>query len=274
MKQISPFLVALSLLAGPALGQVDAIAGAQFLQGGTMPDGRLLAAIKIQLAPAWKTYWRQPGIGGGIPPQFDWSGSQNLGDVALMWPTPLVWGDEGMTNIGYQGHMIVPIIITPKDAALPVSIALKVDLGVCKDICVPAQVSVGGTLADALADMADTPPVPAPEINAALGDMPILAHDIAGASWHCTAVPIKDGMRVTAHIILPDMGGGETVVIEHRNAKIWASGAELHRNGAELIAVADLVPPEAAPFALQGADLRLTVLAKGQAVDMSDCPLN
>ena len=273
MRRNSFLSLALALFGCPALGQVDGIAGAQLLMGGTMPDGRLLAALHIQLTPDWKTYWRQPGEGGGIPPQFDWSGSKNLGEVAMMWPKPMVWGDGGMTNIGYQGHMIVPIIITPQDAALPVFVALKVDLGVCKDICVPAQVSVGGTVADALADMAQPPTLPAPEITAAMADMPILAAQIAGASWRCTAMPIKDGMQVTAHITLPNLEGGETVVIEHHSAKIWASGAEVQRSGAVLTAVVDLVPPEAAPFDLQGADLRLTVLTQGQAIDFPDCPL-
>ena len=33
--------------------------------------------ISFDLAPDWKTYWRSPGD-TGIPPLFDWSGSENL----------------------------------------------------------------------------------------------------------------------------------------------------------------------------------------------------
>ena len=33
--------------------------------------------LQIKLAPGWKTYWRTPGD-AGIPPHFDWVGSENL----------------------------------------------------------------------------------------------------------------------------------------------------------------------------------------------------
>ena len=46
-----------------------------------------MAAVEIRLAPGWHTYWRVPGE-AGIPPRFDWSGSQNLAAVAYEWPRP------------------------------------------------------------------------------------------------------------------------------------------------------------------------------------------
>jgi hypothetical protein len=40
------------------------------------------------------------------------------------------------------------------------------------------------------------------------------------------------------------------------------------------MAVADLVPPNAKPFDLNGNDLRLTILADGRAAELVGCPLN
>lgn len=270
MKSTTYITIALAIAASPVAGQmagqVDGIASAQLLVGGQMQDGRLLAALHITLTPDWKTYWRSPGAGGGIPPQFDWSGSANLGEVALMWPTPEVWGDAGLENIGYGGTLTVPMAITPQDAGQPVAMAMQVDLGVCKDICVPARVDLAGRVdAAALYD---------PIIMAAMANLPTPAADIDGAVWRCSTAPIKDGMQVSATITLPNLGADETVIIEHRLPNIWASGATVTRLGDQIQAVVDLVPPQAAPFDISSDDLRLTVLTNGRAVEMQGCPLN
>ena len=54
---------------------------------GAQADTRLLAdhaanapvraGVEIKLKAGWKTYWRYPGD-AGVPPRFDWSGSENL----------------------------------------------------------------------------------------------------------------------------------------------------------------------------------------------------
>ena len=57
------------------------------IEGYRTSRGTHMAALKIQLQPGWKTYWRAPGD-GGIPPQFDWSGSKNIKGVQFHWPRP------------------------------------------------------------------------------------------------------------------------------------------------------------------------------------------
>ena len=41
--------------------------------------------IEIRLDPHFKTYWRTPGD-IGLPPSFDWSGSENVRSVEVRWP--------------------------------------------------------------------------------------------------------------------------------------------------------------------------------------------
>jgi len=48
----------------------------------------LRAGIEIKLDPGWHTYWRDPGD-SGAPPSFDFSGSENVKSVDVLWPAPV-----------------------------------------------------------------------------------------------------------------------------------------------------------------------------------------
>ena len=60
----------------------------------------------------WKTYWRMPGD-AGIPPQFDWSGSQNVKSVEVLWPAPQRFIDSGGETVGYKDRVVFPLRIVP-----------------------------------------------------------------------------------------------------------------------------------------------------------------
>ncbi len=272
MKHIPPtLLIALCPLAfcpDALQAQTQGLISAEILQGGRDADGKPLAAIALTLQSGWKTYWRSPGEGGGIPPEIDWAGSQNLGAVQVMWPAPEVWGDQGMTNIGYHDALVLPVVLIPTDPALPVAVQAQISFGICKDICIPAFAALS---ADVSGDAPDNA-----EIVQAIAALPAPAAALGAANIACIAEPIKDGMRVTASLTLPPLalGAQETVVIEHADGNVWASGAQVVRQGDHLTAVADLVPPSARPFDLKGNDLHLTILAGGRAAEVIGCPLN
>ena len=116
---------------------------------GTQADVRLLAdrganaplraGVEIKLKAGWKTYWRYPGD-AGVPPRFDWSGSENLAAVDVKWPAPERFVDEsGSQSIGYHGDIVFPLIVHPADPARPVNLKLKLDFAVCEKLCVPAE---------------------------------------------------------------------------------------------------------------------------------------
>ncbi|MCP4936824.1 MAG: hypothetical protein GY927_22130 [bacterium] len=92
----------------------------------------------MQLSKGWKTYWRSPGD-SGVPPSFDWSGSDNLKHVNIQWPAPKKYKDEFSTSIGYKREVILPLKITAADAYKPVKIQLRFGYGICSDICVPVE---------------------------------------------------------------------------------------------------------------------------------------
>jgi DsbC/DsbD-like thiol-disulfide interchange protein len=93
---------------------------AELLTGWRTSDGTHIAALRLNLAEGWKTYWRVPG-NAGIPPQLDWSGSQNVASVQTHWPQPAVFEQNGMYSIGYHDELVLPIEFTPIRADLPMA---------------------------------------------------------------------------------------------------------------------------------------------------------
>jgi DsbC/DsbD-like thiol-disulfide interchange protein len=98
----------------------------------------LRAGIEMKMEPGWKTYWRYPGD-SGVPPQFDFSGSDNVASVIVQWPAPHRFADGGGQSIGYEQNVIFPLRVTPKDAGRPVRLQLAMSYAVCEKLCIPAE---------------------------------------------------------------------------------------------------------------------------------------
>lgn len=257
-------LALMALLAGPARASTDEVVlDAALLPGWATDQGTHMAALNLVLAPGWKTYWRSPGE-AGIPPAFDWSGSQNLQSVVFHWPTPQVFRSAGLLSIGYFDGMLLPIEVTAIDPSQPVRLRARVDIGVCKDICVPAMVDVAVTLTQ--------PGVGDPAIKAALLDQPMGAQEGGLTGIRCTVDATQDGLRVIATLTLPATGPDETVVIEPGMPNVWTSDTVLMRAGDTLTAAVDFVAPSGKPFALDPSAIVLTVLGGRKAIEIRGCP--
>jgi DsbC/DsbD-like thiol-disulfide interchange protein len=154
---------------------------ARLVAGGADGAARL-AAIEIVLDPGFKTYWRSPGE-SGLPPAFDWAGSENLSAAEVLWPAPHRFEDAGGVAYGYKDRVLLPVRVSPNDSAKPLRLALKLDYGVCKDICIPAQASLALALRPGEAAPPSAPiaaalaRVPRPQALGAPGDLSILAVD-------------------------------------------------------------------------------------------------
>lgn len=145
-------LARLSLVAGAALsamvaasfaaGPVDADgAKVRLIAAGTI-DGRPALGLEIALQPGWKTYWRAPGD-AGIPPLVDWSRSTGVTALAVRFPAPVRFGEEGVRSIGYTAPVILPLDVTLADPTRPATLDLTVQIGICHDICVPVAAHLG-----------------------------------------------------------------------------------------------------------------------------------
>ncbi len=117
-------------------------------------EAHLRAGIEIKLLPGWKTYWRYPGD-SGVPPRFDFSGSENLKVAKVFYPAPHLFTDQTGQSLGYKDGVIFPLQISPKEPGKPVTLRLKLDYAVCEKLCIPAEahaeltVDIGGSSAEA-----------------------------------------------------------------------------------------------------------------------------
>ncbi len=103
-------------------------------------QNQLFAGIEIHLAPKWKTYWRTPGD-TGIPPYFDWSGSENLKSAEVMYPVPARFQDPMGMTIGYKSQVTLPVLLTAEDPLKPIKLKLSAQYAICYGICVPVSSS-------------------------------------------------------------------------------------------------------------------------------------
>jgi DsbC/DsbD-like thiol-disulfide interchange protein len=156
--------------------------------------GDRLAGFEITLAPGAITYWRDPGD-SGLPPTLDFSASDNVEAVEPAFPAPKRMHEaDGGEAFGYDGGVIFPLRVKPRDAAKPVTLALQADFAVCEKVCLPAKARLKLTLPAAAASPY------AGAIDAALAAVPravaprdfgALAVDGAGV-WRLCA-PHEDG---------------------------------------------------------------------------------
>jgi DsbC/DsbD-like thiol-disulfide interchange protein len=145
----------------------DAHSSARLLAG-SRSGAVLLGGIALQLKPGWHTYWRTPGD-SGVPPRFDFSKSDNVEAVTVLWPAPKKFDDgAGGTSLGYIDQVVLPLRIVAKNADKPVTLRADVNYAVCEKLCIPVQVnlelsfnSVASTEDSALFGALDTVPKPA-----------------------------------------------------------------------------------------------------------------
>lgn len=252
-----------ALIGGPLSAQsLDAVAALEVLPGWQTADGDHMAALRITLAPGWKTYWRAPGD-AGIPPQIDFSGSDNIGSAQFHWPVPEVFDQAGMRSIGYHDQVVVPIELTPQTAGVPIALSGVIDIGVCEEVCVPVR----------LPFMAELPASGGRDgaIVAALVNRPLTAAEADVTAATCSVSPAADGLTVTARISMPSTGGSEAVVIEAGDPAIWVSTPDVTRDGNVLTATVDMVHTVTPSFALDRSAVRITVLGRNNAVDIQGC---
>lgn len=126
---------------------------------------QLFVAIEIKLEPKWKTYWRTPGE-TGIPPYFDWTGSDNLLSAEVLYPFPRRFEDEAGSSIGYKSGVTLPVLITPKDPSKPVKLVLNAQYAICYDLCVPVTANQSLVIDDMSAN------VYGPVVSMALSSIP------------------------------------------------------------------------------------------------------
>lgn len=235
------------------------LAQLEVLTGWRTGAGQHMAALRLTLAPGWKTYWRAPGA-AGLAPIFDFGKSTGITDVEVRWPVPETFDFSGMRSIGYHDGVTIPIDLALDEQSA--HLAGVIEIGVCKEICVPVSLDFSANLPPG----GDRDPA----IVAALVDRPLTAEE-AGADATCAVSLEADGLGLTVHLALAPLGTDETVVIESGDPSLWISEAQSARSGEILTASAQALSRDGQPPALDRSQLRITVLGEGQAVEFQGC---
>jgi DsbC/DsbD-like thiol-disulfide interchange protein len=120
----------------------------RLIAGHASRDGQagLYAGVDVSMPGGWKTYWRTPGDAGGVPPDFDWKASDNLASATVLYPAPYRIHDKAGDVVGYENAVLFPVLLTPIDPAKPITLNGKVQYGICKDICIPAEAELQLTI--------------------------------------------------------------------------------------------------------------------------------
>ena len=117
------------------------------LLAGSRSGAVLLGGIAIQLQDGWKTYWRTPGD-SGVPPRFDFSKSDNVEAVTVLWPAPMKFDDgAGGHSLGYKKQVVLPLRIVAKNNDKPVTLRAQISYAVCDKLCIPVEASCELTFA-------------------------------------------------------------------------------------------------------------------------------
>src|SRR5258705_210808 len=138
------------------------------LLAGSRSGAVLMGGVAFHLQPGWKTYWLTPGD-SGVPPRFDFSKSENIEAVTVLWPAPTKFDDgAGGYSLGYHDQVVLPLRIVAKNADKPVTLRADINYAVCEKLCIPVEASaelaiasVASTEDSALFAALDTVPKPA-----------------------------------------------------------------------------------------------------------------
>ena len=255
---------AVGLFAAPLSAQsgLEEFVRIEVLDGGLTRAGTHRAALRVVLADGWKTYWRAPGD-VGIPPQFDWNGSQNVERISITWPAPQVFDQGGVRSIGYKHQMVLPLEVIPTEPGQPMRLTGEIEFGLCEDICVPAVLSFDMPL--------DRDAPRSPEIAAAMAERPYSAAEAGVRAATCRVTPTDKGMRIEALLTMPSAGGVEVAVIEPGDPELWASQSQTRRQGEVLRVVSDVSHVSGPGFLVDTDRVRITVLGQNHSVDILGC---
>ena len=232
------------------------------LLAGSRSGAVLLGGIAFQIQQGWKTYWRTPGD-SGVPPRFDFSKSDNVEAVTIMWPAPLKFDDgAGGHSIGYHDQIVLPLRIVPKTADKPVTLRAEINYAVCEKICIPVEASVElgfnsvASTEDAnLRAALDTVPKPAN-----IGDPnPLTIRDVRrdGAKNVMVDVVAPDNSNINLYVEgpTPDWSLPIPAPVEHSPPGVKRFSFEL-----------DGLPPDAKP---DGAALKFTLVGPEKSYEFN-----
>ena len=97
--------------------------------------------LRQVLAPGWHTYWRNPGDAGASP-EIGFTAPEGTRTTAIDWPAPQRIPFGPLVNYGYEGHVLLPLTVTPPASLKPgdvFTLEARANWLVCEQVCVPEE---------------------------------------------------------------------------------------------------------------------------------------
>ncbi len=107
------------------------------------PGSSVTLALVIDLDDGWHTYWRNPGD-SGTPAILDWHLPTGFEAGPVQWPAPERIPMPPLMSYAYTGRvLLLTQVAVPADAPVgkPAHIGLTAEFLVCREICLPAEVT-------------------------------------------------------------------------------------------------------------------------------------
>lgn len=234
-------------------------ASVRLIAAGIDDTGRLNAGIEIEMPDGWHTYWRAPGD-AGIAPAFDFSASRNAGAAEIAFPLPARLDDGFTVTNVYKKHILLPVSIAIPDPASPVALSVNVAIGVCSDICIPAELTA--TLA-----------VPAGEHDASSADrLAAVRTDVPGEAVPGTfsvehAVREGGSDRKPVFRITATVPHAEDAALFVEGPADWAPYAPVRMDDTDTPTWLVKFSRRGAKTPIAGAELRVTLASGGRGIE-------
>jgi thiol:disulfide interchange protein DsbD len=107
---------------------------------GVAPGRPLWLGLRIEHAPEWHTYWKNPGD-SGLPIELEWTLPDGLQPGEVQWPTPRKFPIGELANYGYDGTLLLPVPVTVSRLADGPTLTVQVRATwlICRRECVPEE---------------------------------------------------------------------------------------------------------------------------------------
>jgi thiol:disulfide interchange protein DsbD len=136
------------LAAGPTLAQTTTTRASLLLAAeAARPGDTVMAAVRLQMARGWHTYWRNPGESGKAT-EIVWKLPAGVTAGEIQWPPPETYTASEMTTYVYHDEvfLLVPLTLAGDLRPGPLDIQAEVDWLECEVACVPGSARLSARL--------------------------------------------------------------------------------------------------------------------------------
>jgi thiol:disulfide interchange protein len=111
------------------------------------PGDMIWAGVDLKMESGWHTYWKNPGE-AGMATEIKWQLPPGVTAGEIQWPLPEKLPPAEVTTYGYENEvmLIVPLTLATNFPAGPIDLKANVSWLECKDVCIPAGMTVDAML--------------------------------------------------------------------------------------------------------------------------------